>query len=89
MVDVIGLIDWIDNSMTYAWLYGHAKKSFDEAIRDAVALEGKRFSPLLTARLRDQAVAEALRQAFRTARDDTYRQLYQLTVQHKEPLNTL
>lgn len=89
MVDVIGLIDWIDNSMTYAWLYGHAKKSFDEAIKDAVALEGKRFSPLLTTRLRDQAVAEALRQAFRTARDDTYRQLYQLTVQHKEPLNTL
>ena len=28
--------------------------SFDEAVEEAVALEGRRFSPLLTARLRDK-----------------------------------
>ena len=73
---MIGLIDWLDNTMTYAWLYGHTKKTFDEAVRDAVALEGKRFSPLLTARLRDKAVTGTLRQAFETARREAYRQLY-------------
>lgn len=83
MVDVIGLIDWMDNSMTYAWLYGHAKKSFDEAIQNAIDLEGKRFSPLLTTRLRDQSVTEALRKTFEAARDEAYRQLYQKTAQHR------
>lgn len=79
MVDVIGLIDWMDNSMTYAWLYGHVKKSFDEVIQNAIDLEGKRFSPLLTTRLRDQSVTDALRQAFEAARQEAYRQLYQNT----------
>lgn len=79
MVDVIGLVDWIDNSMTYAWLCGRAKKSFDEAVEEAITLEGKRFSPLLTTRLRDKAVADTLRQAFETARYEAYRQLYEKT----------
>lgn len=76
MVDVIGLIDWMDNTMHCAWLYGHTKKNFDEAVRDAVALEAKRFSPLLTTRLRDKNVTGTLRQAFEKARDEAYRQLY-------------
>lgn len=82
IVDVVGLIDWIDNSMTYAWLYGQQKKSFDEAVAEAIALEGKRFSPLLTARLRDKNVTGAIRQAIDTARNDAYRQLYEETAQH-------
>lgn len=77
MVDVIGLTDWMDNSMNYAWLYGHAKKSFDEAVQGAIDLEGRRFSPLLTARLRDKPVTETLRQAFETARWEAYHQLYE------------
>lgn len=82
MVDVIGLIDWMDNSMTYAWLYGHTKKSFDETVQEAIALEGKRFSPLLTTRLRDKNVTEALRHAFETARYAAYQRLYQETIPH-------
>ena len=77
MVDVIGLIDWLDNSISRAWLYGHSKKNFDEAIEGALSLEGKRFSPLLTARLRDKAITEKLRQSFLTARSEAYRQLYE------------
>ena len=50
MVDVIGLVDWIDNMLHSSWLYGRSQKSFDEVIADAIALEGKRFSPLLTDR---------------------------------------
>lgn len=76
MVDVIGLIDWMDNMLNSSWLYGRTKKSYDEVIRDAIALEGKRFSPLLTARLRDKDVSEQIRQAFKSARDESYRQLY-------------
>ncbi|MDE7185765.1 MAG: hypothetical protein K2O40_15180 [Lachnospiraceae bacterium] len=77
VVDVVGLIDWIDNSISRAWLYGHPQKSFDEAIEGALLLEGKRFSPLLTARLRDKAVVEKLRQTFVSARREAYRQLYE------------
>lgn len=77
MVDVIALMDWMDNSMNYAWLYGDKKKSFDEVIEGAIALESKRFSPLLTARLRDRSISEQLRSAFETARSEAYRQLYE------------
>lgn len=77
MVDVIGLIDWIENSISRAWLYGHSKKNFNEAIEGALSLEGKRFSPLLTARLRDKTITEKLRQSFIAARREAYRQLYE------------
>lgn len=53
------------------------QKNFDEAIEGALSLEGKRFSPLLTARLRDKAITEKLRQSFLTARREAYRQLYE------------
>ncbi|MDE7479443.1 MAG: hypothetical protein K2M91_16160, partial [Lachnospiraceae bacterium] len=80
MVDVIGLIDWMDNSMNQAWLYGHPKKSFDEVIHDAIALEGKRFSPLLTTRLRDKTVSEKIRLAFETACTEAYYLLYEYSL---------
>lgn len=76
IVDVVGLIDWIDTSMNYSWLYDHTKKSFDEAVQRAIELEGKRFSPLVTARLRDKAVVERLRETLESARSAAYQQLY-------------
>lgn len=78
MVDVIALFDWIDNSVNQSWLYGHPKKTFNEAIAGAIALESRRFSPLLTAMLRDSAVCETIRRAYETARRDAYRQLYEI-----------
>ena len=57
--------------------YGHTKRNFDEAIRAALLLEGKRFSPLLTARLRDKVIVEKLRQRFVSARLEAYGQLYE------------
>ena len=77
MVDVVGLIDWIDNSLNRPWLYG-PKKSFDAIIQEALSLEGKRFSPLLTARLRDPFVLENIKQTFASARKEAYRQLYEV-----------
>ena len=76
MVDVIGLVDWIDNMLHSSWLYGRSQKSFDEVIADAIALEGKRFSPLLTAWLRDSKVTEKIRQTGTSARLEACHQLY-------------
>lgn len=64
MVDVIGLIDWLENVTHATRTYTGVEKTFDEAIRDVLTLEGKRFSPLLTSRLREPAVVERIRQAF-------------------------
>ncbi|MCM1047288.1 MAG: hypothetical protein NC433_02550 [Clostridiales bacterium] len=76
MVDVIALIDWLDNMTDTERLYMGEKKTFDEAVEEAVKLEGKRFSPLLTARLRDKQVVEQIRTAFDKGRAAAYRELY-------------
>ena len=54
MVDIIGLVDWLDNVTYTTHRYTGMKKTFPEAVREAIRLGGKRFSPLLTARLRDK-----------------------------------
>lgn len=76
MVDVIGLIDWLYNITNTERLYTGEKRTFDEALQDAVKLEGKRFSPLLTARLRDKYVTEQIRNAFEQGHMEAYRELY-------------
>lgn len=76
MVDVIALIDWLESTTHSSAIYTGAERTFDEAVRAAVELEGKRFSPLLTARLRDGAAAEQIRRAFDKGRRDAYRRMY-------------
>ena len=76
MVDVVGLMDWLENVTHTAQLYTGMGKGFEEAIETAVELEGKRFSPLLTARLRDGQTVERLRQAFAAGRRNAYRRMY-------------
>ncbi|MCI9035082.1 MAG: hypothetical protein HFJ08_13770 [Lachnospiraceae bacterium] len=80
IVDVIGLVDWFDNVMQIDWLYGCVKKTFDEAVQEAISLEGRRFSPLLTAWLRDKAVAQKFKEAFANGRLEAYQKLYQANV---------
>ncbi len=77
MVDLIGLLDWMNNVTETARLYTGLHKNFEEAVEEAVALEGRRFSPLLTARLRDKKVTGKLRDAFAEGRREAYRQLYE------------
>lgn len=76
MVDVIALTDWIDNSVENNRICSEKNKTFDEAVKAAVSLEGKRFSPLLTARLRDGDVVEKLKNSFEKSRYEGYRNLY-------------
>jgi len=78
MVDVIGLINWMENVTYSSEFYTGVKKTFDEAVQDAIALEGKRFSPLLTARLRDKKITDQIYLAFTEGRKEIYRQLYDL-----------
>ncbi|WP_286080434.1 hypothetical protein [Parablautia intestinalis] len=77
MVDVVGLVDWLENVTEAQCLYTGVKMSFDEAVLKAIDLEGKRFSPLLTARLRDDRIVKELREAFKQGRREACRQLYE------------
>lgn len=77
MVDVISLIDWMENVTDANRLLTGVKMSFDEAVQTAVSLEGRRFSPLLTARLRDEKIVRQLKNAFEQGRIEAERRLYQ------------
>ena len=75
MVDVIALVDWLE-AITHSGIsYTGTEMTFDEAVRAAIELEGKRFSPLLTARLRDGA-ADRIRRVFDRGRRNAYRRMY-------------
>ena len=76
MVDIIGLMDWMENVTGIRRLYTGVEKTYEEAVEEAIALEGRRFSPLLTTRLRDKEVAEQIRQAFADGKREAYHQLY-------------
>lgn len=73
MVDVIGLMDWLEERTTSAPIYDNGGQTFREAVQSAVELEGKRFSPMLTALLRDGRVVALLEQAFAQGRQEAYR----------------
>ena len=77
MVDVIALADCLVNSMDEYRLGPEPPCSFDEAVKRAVALGGRRFSPQVAGLLREEPVSAALRQALDGAADRACRELYQ------------
>lgn len=76
MVDVIGLVDWLENVSHSAQAYTGMEMGFDEAVEEAISLEGRRFSPMLTARLGDKQVAALIWDAFERGRKEAYRRMY-------------
>lgn len=76
MVDVVSLIDWIENVTHSAQSYTGVSMTFDDAVAEAIDMEGRQFSPMLTARLRDPAVVERIRLALEEGRQEAYRQMY-------------
>ena len=86
MVDVIGLVDWLDNVTNTEWLHTGVKKTFEEAIEGAIELEGRRFSPLLTARLREASIARQLQAALAEGGLEAYQQMYEENQAGKEEL---
>ena len=77
MVDVVSLVNWLEDATHSAQSYTGIGMSFDEAVAEAVALEGRQFSPLLTARLRDKKIVERLENAFDEGRREAYRKMYE------------
>lgn len=73
MVDIIGLVDWLETVVNSAHMYDRPALAFEEAVRGAAELEGTRFSPLLTARLRDAQTAARLKLALETGEQNAYR----------------
>ncbi len=76
MVDVIALVDWLAAMTHQGAAYTGKEMAFDEAVQAAIELEGKRFSPLLTAWLRDRRATDRIRFAFDQGRMDACRQMY-------------
>ena len=77
MVDVVALVDWLENVTGTAVLYTGIEMSFDEAVQEAIRLEGRRFSPLLTARLRERQTAELIRSALDQSRRETAAEMFE------------
>lgn len=77
MVDVIALVDWLAAAPDTGKLRRGREMTFDGAVAEAIALEGRRFSPLLTARLRDAKVVERIKAALEKGRQEAYRELYE------------
>lgn len=77
MVDVISLVDWIEVRINSAHMYRLEAKPFDQVVEEAVRLEGTRFSPRLTALLRDGETAERLREALETGMLNACRRMYE------------
>ena len=76
MVDIIGLADWLEIAVNSDQMYNRMEQTFEAAARAASELEGKRFSPLLTARLRDPQVAARLKLALEKGEQDAYRRMF-------------
>lgn len=77
MVDVIGLTDWLEATTNPTpQAYSGVQQTFRAAVDAAIELEGRRFSPLLTAYLRDPAVVGRLEEAYARGRRDACRVIY-------------
>lgn len=81
IVDVIGLMDWLEAATNAERRYDGTGESFEDAVKAAIGLEGKRFSPLLTARLRDAATVERIREAFAQGRGKALQGMYDAACQ--------
>ena len=77
MVDVVSLVDWLEYTTRSAQSYTGIGMTYEEAVAEAIAREGRQFSPLLTARLRDGEIVERIRLAFEEGRQEAYRRMYE------------
>lgn len=77
MVDVIALVDFLAAAPETGKLRRGRDMTFAGAVEEAIRLEGRRFSPLLTARLRDAGVVEQIKTALERGRLEAYRKLYE------------
>ena len=77
MVDVVALVDWMEVRLNSAHMYHLEAQPFDQVIQEAIRLEGTRFPPRLTARLRDGETARRLRDALEAGEENACRRMYE------------
>ncbi len=77
MVDVIALMDWLENRTDPAKVEIGIGTGFDQALLEALSQEGRRFSPMLLAWLREKRVVQRLRQVFAEGPREACRRLYE------------
>ena len=76
MVDIISLTDWLETIVYTSRLYTGSAQSFRQAVEKALALEGRRFSPMLMERLRIEDTAQQLQLALEEGRRRATAQVY-------------
>jgi len=77
MVDVIGLVNFLEEAVGPSQMNVSGPTDFDEAAQAASKLEGQRFSPLLTTRLQDPRTAARVKAALEDGRKDAHRRMYE------------
>ena len=76
MVDIVSLTDWLETIVYTSRLYTGSAQPFLEAVEKALALEGRRFSPMLMERLRIEDTAGQLRLALEEGRRRATARMY-------------
>lgn len=76
MVDIISLTDWLETIVYTSRLYTGSAQSFRQAVEKALALEGRRFSPMLMERLRIEDTAQQLQLALEEGRRRAAARMY-------------
>lgn len=77
MTDLIGVIDRLEVYANPSKIYTDREFDFDKAVEKVIEEEGKRFSPLLTARLRDKSICERLKKALEDGDQEACKKVYE------------
>lgn len=77
MVDIIALMDWLESWTDTARVDMGIGTGMDEVLKEAFAQEGRQFSPLPLAWLREAKIVEKIRRAFEEGRKEACRILYE------------
>lgn len=77
MTDTIGVIDRLEVFADPSKIYTSRERDFDKAVEAIIEEEGRRFSPLLTARLRDKSICERLKKALEDGDREACKKVYE------------
>ena len=76
-MDVVSLVDWIAYGLDEYWPEPEIRPLFDKAVKEAIALGGRQFSPRVTVLLEEEPVQAALWRAMEDGAYQARREIYQ------------
>ena len=77
IMDVVSLVDWIAYGLDEYWPEPEIRPLFDKAVKEAIALGGRQFSPRVTVLLEEEPVQAALWRAMEDGAYRARREIYQ------------